>query len=108
MLWLNPNNADTFPEGFLDALDDPVLVASMQRTRVGNSIEGRLKDQMQADALRSLSTTLEDVESKEDKTTLAKTPYNEEELQEAMQFLRLGVSVVAVVIFIVHLTMHTA
>lgn len=98
MLWLNPNNADTFPDGLLDALDDPELAASVQRTRAGDSIEGRLRKQMHTDALRPLSSALEDAEGKEDTTTLAKTPYNEEELQEAMQFLRLGVSVVGVVI----------
>ena len=102
MLWVNPNNADTFPEGLLDAIDDPTLVASVQRTRAGDSIEGRLRDQMHADALRPLSSTLEDVEGKEDTATLARTPYNEEELQEVMQFLRLGVSLLLPFVIYLH------
>ncbi|CAL1702243.1 unnamed protein product [Somion occarium] len=90
VLWLNPNNPDGFPEGFLDALNDPVLVASIHRNRVDTSLEGRLRARMQADALQPLTSTLDDVESRKDKVTLAKTTYSEEDIKEATQFLRLG------------------
>ncbi|KAI1792914.1 hypothetical protein LXA43DRAFT_1003783 [Ganoderma leucocontextum] len=62
VLWLNPENPETFPEGLLDTLDDPAL------------------------------STLEDLddEGEIEKAELRKSPYSEEELQEAVQFLRLG------------------
>ncbi|EJF62970.1 hypothetical protein DICSQDRAFT_56917 [Dichomitus squalens LYAD-421 SS1] len=94
VLWLNPESPETFPEGLLDALDDPALVTSIQQRQAGHSIEGRLRAKMQADALRPLKTTLEDLdkegESGIEKSELRKEPYSEEELQEAVQFLRLG------------------
>ncbi|TBU32117.1 hypothetical protein BD311DRAFT_655602 [Dichomitus squalens] len=94
VLWLNPESPETFPEGLLDALDDPALVTSIQQRQAGHSIEGRLRAKMQADALRPLKSTLEDLdeegESGIEKSELRKEPYSEEELQEAVQFLRLG------------------
>ena len=95
VLWLNPEDPDTFPEGLLDALDDPALVAAVQRQRTDHSLEGRLRAKMQADALRPLKASLDDVDADEDaaadKAELRSSPYSEEELQEAVQFLRLGV-----------------
>ncbi|KAI0356638.1 hypothetical protein OH77DRAFT_1436266 [Trametes cingulata] len=96
VLWLNPENPETFPEGLLDALDDPALVASIQRHRADHSIEGRLRAKMQADALRPLKSSLEDVDDDgggggaAEKAELRKSPYSEEELEEALQFLRLN------------------
>ena len=48
---------------------------------------------MQADALRPLTSSLEDVDADNsaEKDELRKSPYSEEDLQEAVQFLRLGV-----------------
>ena len=95
VLWLNPEDPETFPEGLLDALDDPALVAAVQRQRADHSLEGRLRAKMQADALRPLKASLDDVDADEDATAdkaeLRSSPYSEEELQEAVQFLRLGV-----------------
>ena len=95
VLWLNPESPETFPEGLLDALDDPALVTSIQQRQAGHSIEGRLRAKMQADALRPLKSTLEDLDEEGEtgieKSELRKEPYSEEELQEAIQFLRLGV-----------------
>ncbi|KAI0370278.1 hypothetical protein BV20DRAFT_995525 [Pilatotrama ljubarskyi] len=94
VLWLNPENPETFPEGLLDALDDPALVASIQRHRADHSIEGRLRAKMQADALRPLKSSLDDVDDEgggdADKPELRKSPYSAEELEEALQFLRLN------------------
>ena len=94
MLWLNPEDPETFPEGLLDALDDPALVDAIQRQRAEHSLEGRLRAKMQADALRPLKSSLDDVDAvdAEDKAQLRSSPYSEEELQEVVQFLRLGVS----------------
>ncbi|KAI9001197.1 hypothetical protein BD414DRAFT_406178 [Trametes punicea] len=95
VLWLNPEHPETFPEGLLDALDDPALVASIQRQRPDHSLEGRLRAKMQADALRPLKSSLEDVDPDADADEKAEarqsSPYSEEELEEALQFLRLNV-----------------
>lgn len=93
VLWLNPEHPETFPEGLLDALDDPALVASIQRQRADHSIEGRLRAKMQADALRPLKSSLDDVDAAADdeKAEARSSPYSEEELEEALQFLRLNV-----------------
>lgn len=93
MLWLNPESPETFPDGLLDALDDPALVTAIQQRQAGLSLEGRLRAKMQAEALRPLKSTLEDLEDEGgiEKAELRKSPYSEEELQEAVQFLRLGV-----------------
>lgn len=93
VLWLNPESPETFPDGLLDALDDPALVTAIQQRQAGHSLEGRLRAKMQAEALRPLKSTLEDLEDEGgiEKAELRKSPYSEEELQEAVQFLRLGV-----------------
>ncbi|KAM5535641.1 hypothetical protein V8D89_010628 [Ganoderma adspersum] len=92
VLWLNPESPETFPDGLLDALDDPALVTAIQQRQAGHSLEGRLRAKMQAEALRPLKSTLEDLEDEGgiEKAELRKSPYSEEELQEAVQFLRLG------------------
>ena len=48
---------------------------------------------MQADALRPLTSFLDDVDADDrtEKAELRKSPYSEEDIQEAVQFLRLGV-----------------
>lgn len=93
VLWLNPESPERFPEGLLDALDDPVLATALQQRQAGHSLEGRLRAKIQADALRPLKSTLEDVDDDGglEKAGLRRSPYSEEELQEAVQFLRLGV-----------------
>ena len=81
-----------FPEGLLDALDDADLAASLRQSRPDHSIEGRLKAQMQADALQAVASLEEDETSTAaQKETLRKTPYSEEDIKEAVQFLRLAV-----------------
>ena len=91
-MWLNPTNPDTFPEGFLDALDDPELVQLLERQRPHDTIEGRLRARMQADALQPLTNLEEEGDVSEPKANLSKTPYSEEDIKEAAQFLRLSVS----------------
>ncbi|KAI0637805.1 hypothetical protein C8Q77DRAFT_1048037 [Trametes polyzona] len=93
VLWLNPESPETFPEGLLDALDDPALTAAIQRQRPDHSLEGRLRAKMQADALRPLKGSLDDVDADDGddaKAELRRAPYSEEDLQEAVQFLRLN------------------
>ncbi|KAI9067566.1 hypothetical protein FKP32DRAFT_1609307 [Trametes sanguinea] len=92
VLWLNAEHPETFPDGLLDALDDPALVSSIQRHRPDHSLEGRLRAKMQADALRPLKSSLEDVDGDDEveKTEARASPYSEEDLEEARQFLRLN------------------
>lgn len=85
---------ESFPEGLIDALDDPVLVEALQRQRVDDSIEGRLRAKMRSDALRPLSSDLEDdVDTATDEPDLRGTPYSDDDVEEAAQFLRLSVCI---------------
>ncbi len=93
MLWLNPNNPETFPEGFLDELDDPELVLSLQKRQPDGSIEGRLKARMQADALQPLPSLEDDTPTASKKAERRPISYSEEDVKEAVQFLRLNVSI---------------
>lgn len=88
---MNPNNPETFPDGFIDALEDPDVVYALQRQQHDNSIEGRLKARMKADALQPLASPLEDEGGETKKPALNTLTYSEEDLKEAAQFLRLGV-----------------
>lgn len=93
MLWLDPSNPATFPEGLLDALEGSLAaIASLKRGRADDTFEDRLRVRMRAEALRPL-TSLEDDEDApvETKETARKTPYSEEDVAEAEQFLRLPV-----------------
>ena len=92
-MWLNPTNADTFPEGFIDALDDPAVVQYLQQKQAHDSLEGRLRARMQAERLQPLAG-LDDEDADETEVKVNKTPYSEEELKEAAQFLRLTVRIV--------------
>ena len=67
MLWLNPQNVDTFPEGLLDALDDVELVTSVRQSRPDHSLEGRLKARMHADALQPVASLEEDSDDEQEK-----------------------------------------
>ena len=70
---------------------------ALQRRQHDNSIEGRLKARMQADALQPLASSLEDEEGADpQKSSLSRNPYSEEDLKEAAQFLRLGVRILTV------------
>ncbi|KIP12828.1 hypothetical protein PHLGIDRAFT_60997 [Phlebiopsis gigantea 11061_1 CR5-6] len=92
VLWLNPANLETFPDGLVDAFDDVDLITSLRQLQPDHSIEGRLRACMKADALQPV-VSLDD-EGDEDPEAVhndapRKTPYSEEDIKEAVQFLRL-------------------
>jgi len=91
VLWLNPDDPQSFPEGLIDSLDDPGLVAALQRQRVDDTFEGRLRAKMRADALQPLTTSLDEDETQADSKNpeLRGSPNSEDEIEEATQFLRL-------------------
>jgi len=86
VLWLNPNNPNTFPQGLMDALyntGNPATIAN----DAGDSIQSRLRKQMQADSLQPI----DDAEPATNTKSLIPTEdqYGSEVLEEATQFLRL-------------------
>ncbi|PPQ72345.1 hypothetical protein CVT24_002061 [Panaeolus cyanescens] len=97
VLWLNPNNVNTFPSGLIDALtlhsNAPVVQEKGEET-----VQARLKKQMQADALLPVDTDSIGEESnagngfagrKPSSTVAAEDEYSSDLLEEAAQFLRL-------------------
>ncbi|KAK7061590.1 G-patch domain-containing protein [Favolaschia claudopus] len=97
VLWLNPNNPDSFSPGLLDALNlrttldiDP-STTSLKRNRDRDSavsIEARLRRQMAADTLQPLGAP------EDDDVNAAVIPpeFSFEVLEETTQFLRLHAS----------------
>lgn len=105
VLRLNPNNPETFPSGLMEALalhhDQYILAATNSE-----SIQERLRKQMQADALQASPKGDEDEEGEEGgiNSTMSSTSekdrkklvesnqeYDPDFLEEVLQFLRLQV-----------------
>jgi hypothetical protein len=103
-LWLNPNVLGTFPNGLVESLalyqEKDVLAST------NDSIEERLKKQMQADALVTspqvdedaedepggITTTISTATSGKDRELIElDQKYDPDFLEELVQFLRLGV-----------------
>lgn len=85
VLWLNSNNPDSFPDGLTEAL------AMRGHSRVfhekqGESIQVRLRRQIQADALEPL-----DGLERPPATTTPLETFSSEQVEEVIQFLRLQV-----------------
>ncbi|KAF5333499.1 hypothetical protein D9611_002327 [Ephemerocybe angulata] len=100
VLWLNPNNADSFPDGLIDALmlHSNLLLGLIKPPRQGdptisthaNTEAQRLRLQMQADALQPLHGDEDDISGAARKTAVsAVDQYTSDILDEATQFLRL-------------------
>ncbi|KAF4619679.1 hypothetical protein D9613_005488 [Agrocybe pediades] len=97
ILWLNPSNHDTFPSGLIDALTAYSSSALVMPEQHGESIQDRLRRQMQADALHAISPDedhpgQQSSEKEKEKTVSGVDQYPPEILEEAAQFLRLQVS----------------
>jgi hypothetical protein len=88
VLWLNPNNSNTFPQGLMDALYNTGDLPSIAND-TEESVQSRLRKQMQADSLQPI----DDEEPTTNKNSLIPTEdqYDSEVLEEAKQFLRLQV-----------------
>lgn len=85
-LWLNPENPSSFPDGLVDALTSRTTFIMPVATRDRGTIEGRLRHQMRADALRPLDDSPDDP-----KKSMVLREWSTEILQESAQFLRLQV-----------------
>ena len=93
ILWLNPKNPESFPEGLVEALDDNnITVASADTVLDSRSAQSRLRSQMEADSLRPLKFGLDDDEDTTDESPNLKELFSPETIEEATQFLRLTVS----------------
>jgi len=84
VLWLNPNNPNTFPRGLLDALYNTDNLTTIVND-TGESVQSRLRKQMQADSLQPI----DDEETNAKSLIPAEDQYGSEVLEEATQFLRL-------------------
>ncbi|KAL0949619.1 hypothetical protein HGRIS_009664 [Hohenbuehelia grisea] len=93
ILWLDPRNPDSFPEGLINALTlhttytIPPLPGN--RRYEHESPENRLRRQMQADALQPLGDRDEDAVSEKKQGLSAELDYSQDVLEDAAQFLRL-------------------
>lgn len=102
VLWLNPQDPDSFPEGLMVALTEYSSRASEnQELSSDAATPSRLRLQMQADALRPIAGLDEDdvEESTPDDTEI----FSSETIEEAIQFLRLNVRTTYYVSFVVQM-----
>jgi hypothetical protein len=104
VLWLDPINPDTFPAGLLDAVSASTAAAATATTWSGKgeerSIEGRLREQMHADALQPLDNVdVDDVDDGVVASSPKNADFNSEShlppqwIEDAAQFLCLNVSI---------------
>jgi hypothetical protein len=88
VLWLNPYNPNTFPRGLLDALYNSDKLTTIVND-TGESVQSRLRKQMQADSLQPIDD--EELTTNAKSLIPAEDQYGSEVLEEATQFLRLQV-----------------
>ncbi|KAJ3504986.1 hypothetical protein NLJ89_g7652 [Agrocybe chaxingu] len=92
VLWLNPNNPNTFPAGLMDALaNHSNLTVGSGHQGNSDSIEDRLRKQMQADALYPLDNDDDGLTAKMKSSVQGEEHFSSDVLEEATQFLRLQV-----------------
>jgi len=90
VLWLNPQTPDSFPEGLMDAINitDQSFGTLSDQRHADESAQSRLRRQMQADALRPVTSGL-DEDSLEGSHHVTEI-FTSETIEEAIQFLRLN------------------
>lgn len=91
VLWLDPTNPDAFPDGLVEAIVETAADAEWDGSGSQGSKEGRLRAQMQADALGPLGDDDEDLPREVD-TSVTRTSLPPRTIEDAAQFLRLDVS----------------
>ncbi|KAI5894068.1 uncharacterized protein SCHCODRAFT_02700622 [Schizophyllum commune H4-8] len=86
VLWLDPEDRDTFPPGLIDALEQQTTFTMPlpRDPRRDDDIEGRLRRQMHKDRLRPLKA-----EDEDEGKAAAVPEFEQSTLEEACQFLRL-------------------
>ncbi|TFK76086.1 RNA-binding domain-containing protein [Pluteus cervinus] len=95
VLWLNPNQPESFPSGLVEALElhhGNALVLPSKSGRLDDTYRSRLRLQMQADALQPLldnGSEIEDSNSTPNKLVSVTDQFSHDTLEEAAQFLRL-------------------
>lgn len=89
VLWLNPLDPESFPNGLMEALTDRAIPVASERGLSRGVVQARLRVQMKADALRPLNTALDEDPPPDE--LLAKEIFTPETVDEAAQFLRLNV-----------------
>lgn len=89
VLWLDPEDRDTFPPGLLEALEQQTAFTMPlpRDPRRDDDIEGRLRRQMHKDRLRPLNA-----EDEDEGKAAAVPEFEQSTLEETCQFLRLPVS----------------
>lgn len=102
VLWLNPEDPDTFPEDLVDLLEDDVLSQHLDKLRYQGTVEGRLRARTQADALQPIKPgselEIDTEESGPSKAGVRDVPYTEDDIEECTAFLKLSVSPVYICI----------
>jgi len=93
ILWLNPNDADSIPNGLTDALSEfTQLISPVSILWRSNEIT-RLRNQMRADALLPVPDDENDdalIENLMELTTTQHADFSSEIVEETTYFLRLG------------------
>ena len=89
VLCLNPNDLSSFPEGLLDTLHENATPPLQVGPSKDQSIEDRLRQQMQADRLQAINSEDEDALP----SGKAIHAYSMDTIQEASQLLRLNVRI---------------
>jgi len=93
VLWLDPNNPETFPAGLIDSLEQEFPTLQLQ-SGDRQTLGAHLKRQMQRDALQQ---SVVDDDDGSRTTAIDSDHYERDILEEAAQFLRLSVSQSSVV-----------
>jgi len=80
-------DTESFPSGLMEALTERAVPVASERNQSRASVQARMWQQMQADALTPLSTALGEDQPNE---LLAEEIFTPETVDEAAQFLRLN------------------
>jgi len=89
VLWLNPQDPDSFPKDLLDALEHRSITLSRHGATHG-MIRSQLRLQMQADTLRPLNSDMDKEDASE--SLHVKEVFSPETIEEVTHFIRLNIT----------------